>query len=164
MADRITHIRILCSFIMLFFKITSVPFFILYLLCGLSDVADGIVARKTNSETALGARLDTAADFMFSAVVMIKILWAFEVSICLWVWIIAIAGIKIGNIILGFVRKKRFMAEHTLLNKVTGVLFFLLPLTVFFVELKYSTVVVCTAATISAIHEGYYIINGREVF
>jgi CDP-diacylglycerol--glycerol-3-phosphate 3-phosphatidyltransferase len=37
-------------------------FLTLYALCGLTDVADGIVARKTNTQSKTGARLDTIAD------------------------------------------------------------------------------------------------------
>ena len=58
---------------------------------------------------------------------------------------------------------KRLIVEHTLLNKITGVLLFLLPLTLFWVNLKYSAMVVCVVATFAAIQEGYYIRKGREI-
>jgi len=48
-----------------------------------------------------------------------------------------------------------------LINKVTGVLLFLLPLTFSFIELKYSATVVCVIATFAAVHEGYLIRNMR---
>ena len=70
--------------------------------------------------------------------------------------------IKIGNILLGYVFRKQFTALHTILNKVTGVLLFLLPLVIFFVELKYVGMVVCAVATISAMQEGYYLTRGRD--
>ena len=40
---------------------------------------------------------------------------------------------------------------------------FLLTLLLFRVDLMYSEMVVCVVATISAIHEGYYITKGREI-
>ena len=43
------------------------------------------------------------------------------------------------------------------MNKATGFLLFLLPLTLGFIELKYSYVIVCSVATASAIQEGYFI-------
>ena len=46
---------------------------------------------------------------------------------------------------------------HTIMNKITGSLLFLLPLTVSFVELKYSSIVMCSIATFSAIQEWFYI-------
>lgn len=81
----------------------------------------------------------------------------------LWVWIVFIAILKICNIIFGFIYKKKLIALHTVMNKTTGVLLFLLPLTLHLIELKYSCVVVCLMATASAIQEGYYIAKGREI-
>ena len=49
------------------------------------------------------------------------------------------------------------------MNKVTGLLLFLFPLTLEFIELKYTAVIVCFAATIAAVQEGYYILSGRKV-
>lgn len=164
MANIITSCRVLCSMLLLFFSITSIPFYVLYLLCGLSDVLDGIVARKTNTVSSLGAKLDTFADSIFVAILLIKIWLEMDVPIWLWTWTVAIGGIKTVNVIGGFVLAKRLIVEHTFLNKFTGVLLFLLPLTLFWVELKHGTMVVCVVATISAIQEGYYVTKGREIF
>ena len=80
----------------------------------------------------------------------------------LWIWVSVIEIIKIGNIIWGYVFKKQFISLHTIMNKVTGLLLFFLPLTLSFVELKYSSLVVCSIATFSAIQEGVYIVTGCE--
>jgi len=61
----------------------SFPFLILYVICGLSDVLDGIIARKTNTTSNFGAKLDTIADFIFVTILLIKILYAVEVPIVL---------------------------------------------------------------------------------
>ena len=45
---------------------------------------------------------------------------------------------------------------HTVLNKVTGLLLFLLPVTISFVDLTYTLPIVCTIATVAAMHEWYY--------
>lgn len=163
MANIITSCRVLCSILLLFFHMTSIPFYVLYLFCGLSDVLDGIVARKTHTVSAFGAKLDTIADFIFVVILMIKIWLEMEVPIWLWIWIVTIGGIKTVNVIGGFVLAKRFIVVHTILNKITGVLLFLLPLSLFGVDLNYSVMVVCVVATISAIQEGCYIIKGREI-
>ena len=163
MANIITSCRVLCSILLLFFHMTSIPFYVLYLFCGLSDVLDGIIARKTHTVSSLGAKLDTFADSIFVVILLIKILSEFDVPIWLWIWIVVIGGIKIVTVIWGFVLTKRLIVEHTLLNKATGVLLFLLHLSLIWIELKYSAMVVCVVATISAIQEGYYIIKGREI-
>lgn len=163
MANIVTGCRILCSIGMLFFPALSLGFFILYLICGLTDMVDGTIARKTNTASEFGAKLDSTADFIFVAAALLKILPVLAISCWLWLWILGIALVKIANVISGFVREKRFMVEHTILNKMTGFLLFLLPLTVLFIELKYSAAVVCFVATFAAIQEGYYIWTGREI-
>ena len=163
MANLVTSCRILCSVFMLFSPAFSAWFYILYLLGGLTDIVDGTIARKTNTESRFGARLDTIADFTFVMASLVKLLPVMHIPKWLGIWILVIAIIKIINVIWGFICKKRFMVEHTIMNKITGLLLFLLPLTVFFIELKYSAVVVCSIATFSAIQEGYFIRTGREI-
>ena len=161
-ANILTGFRILGSILLLFFPVFSVSFYSIYLLCGLSDMIDGTIAKKTNSASEFGAKLDTVADLVFVAVSLIKLLPIIHIPGWLWIWGSAIAIIKIGNIIWGYVSKKQFISLHTIMNKATGLLLFLLPLTLSFVELKYSSLIVCSIATFSAIQEGVYIVTGCE--
>ena len=73
-----------------------------------------------------------------------------------------IAIVKGSNIIWGYVSKKQFISLHTIMNKVTGLLLFLLPLTVPFAELHYIAIAACAIATLSAIQEGFYVISDSE--
>ena len=159
-ANMLTSFRILGSILSLFFPVFSEAFYCIYLLCGFSDMIDGTIARKTNSASEFGAKMDTAADFVFLAVSLIKLLPTIYIPGWLWIWVSVIAIIKIGNIIMGYISKKQFISLHTIMNKVTGFLLFLLPLTLSFVELKCSSLVVCSIATFSAIQEGVYIVTG----
>ena len=158
-ANLITSCRILLSIILLFCPVFSVCFYGIYLLCGFTDMVDGTVARKTNSVSEFGAKLDTTSDFLFFAVSFIKLLPIIHIPKWIWVWIVVIAIIKITNIVLGFVCRKKLVALHTVLNKTTGLLLFLLPLTLQFIEPIYSLAIVCTIATIAAIQEGCYAIK-----
>ena len=146
---------------MLFFPGFSAQWYILYLLCGFSDMIDGTVARKTNSDSEFGAGFDSVADFIFVVISFIKFLPLIHIPKWLWIWIVVIATIKISIIVWGFIYKKKLLSLHTIMNKATGLLLFLLPLTLPFFELKYSAIVVCSIATCSAIQEGYYIGTGR---
>ena len=126
-------------------------------------MVDGTVARKTNSVSEFGARLDTTSDFIFFAVTFIKLLPVIHIPKWIWVWIVIIAIIKIFNVILGFIYTKKLITLHTVMNKITGLLLFLLPPSLQLVEIKYSLIAVCIVATFSAIQEGYYIRTGQEV-
>ena len=123
---------------------------------------DGTVARKTGAVSNFGAKLDTASDFVFMAVCVVKLLPKINISVWLWIWIAIIAIVKVINIVMGFIRRKKLVTLHTFLNKITGLLLFLLPLTLQFILPTYSFAVVCTIATIAAIQEGYYIIKAND--
>ena len=157
-ANIITSCRIFGSILLLLFPAFSVAFYIIYLFCGFSDMIDGTIARKTNSASKFGSQLDTIADLVFVVVSMIKLLPVIHIPRWLWIWGGVIAVIKISNIIWGYVSKKQLLSLHTTMNKVTGLLLFLLPLTISIMELKYTAIVVCSIATFSAIQEGVYVI------
>lgn len=157
MANIITSCRILCSIVMLFFPAFSPAFYVLYWVAGFTDVIDGIVARKTDTVSDFGSRLDTIADFVFVVVCLMKMLPVLTISAWLWLWIGVIAIIKVINVISGYIVQKKFVAEHTIMNKVTGAVLFLLPLTLSVVDLKYSGSAVCIIATFAAVQEGHFI-------
>ena len=161
-ANILTSFRILGSVFLLFFPAFSVEFYITYLLCGFSDMVDGTIARRTNSTGKFGSQLDTIADLIFVVVSLFKLLPVIHVPGWLWIWGGMIAVIKISNIIWGYVSKKQFISLHTIMNKVTGLLLFLLPLTISFVEPKYTAIIVCSVATFSAIQEAIWVVTDRE--
>ena len=156
MANTITFFRIAAGIVLFFCPVFSPAFYVFYIAAGLSDMLDGFVARKTDTVSELGARLDTMADFVLVAVCLIKLLPILRIPAWLYGWIGIIAFIKVANIISGFAVQKRFVPVHSVMNKATGILLFLLPLTIPAVPLKYSAVIVCAAATFAAIQEGCF--------
>ena len=162
MANTITFFRMAASIVLLFCPVFSPVFYVFYIAAGLSDMLDGFMARKTDTASELGARLDTIADFVFVAVCLIKLLPVLHIPAWLYAWIGIIALIKVVNIISGFVVQKKLVAVHSVMNKATGALLFLMPLTIPAVPLKYSAIVVCAVATFAAIQEGHFIRTERE--
>lgn len=157
MANIITSIRVLCSIAILFCPVFSAAFYSLYISAGVSDMIDGWVARKTNTASEFGAKLDTMADIVFVIVCLFKLLPVMDIPVWLYVWIGVIAFIKVINIVSGYVVRKQFVSVHSVMNKVTGILLFVFPLTLSIVDLKYSAIVVCAVATFAAIQEGHCI-------
>ena len=154
LANIITLFRIVCSIWLLLLPVFSMRFYVVYLFYGFTDMIDGPIARKTHSVTEFGSKLDSVADLIFVVVAFVKLLSVISLPNWLWVWITIIALIKVTNIVFGWISVKRLVIEHMLMNKITGFVLFLLPLTLSFIELKYSAVVVCAVAAISAIQEG----------
>ena len=161
-ANIITGFRVLISIALLFCPFFSPVFYVLYLIAGLSDMIDGTIARRMNTVSEFGARFDTAADFVFVVVCLIKFLPVISIPAWLYVWIVLIALIKIIIIISGYVVQKKLVAVHSVMNKMTGVLLFILPLTFLIVPLKYLAIPVCAVATFAAVQEGHFIRTGRD--
>ena len=163
MANIVTSLRIVCSIALLFCPVFSSAFYALYLTAGVSDMVDGWIARRTHTASELGAKLDTIADIVFVFVCLVKLLPVLDIPVWLYVWIGFIALIKIINIISGFVVQKRFVTVHSTMNKVAGLLLFAFPLSISFLDLKFTAGVVCIFATFAAIQEGHFIRTNKAV-
>ena len=162
-ANILTSCRILGSVLLLFFPAFSIVFYIIYLFCGFSDMIDGTIAKKTNSISKFGSRMDSVADLIFVVASIIKLLPAIHIPQWLWIWGGIIAVIKISSNILGIIIYKKFLTQHTIANKIAGLFLFLLPLTLRFFEVQYSIPIVCIIATFSSLQEAHYISIGREI-
>ncbi len=143
LANGITLFRILCSLLLLFCAPLSLPFYVLYTAAGLSDIFDGLIARKTNTATKFGAKLDALADIVFAAVCLIKLLPILNVPIWLYIWIAVITFIKAANIAAGYIRQKEFISVHSVMNKLTGGMLFVFPLTLTWIDLSYGAACLC---------------------
>ena len=153
MANAITALRILFSIGLFFCPLPSTAFYVLYLGAGFTDMIDGTVARLTHTESEFGSKLDTIADVVFVGVCLVKLLPILHLPSRLYTWIALIAAIKVMNALLGYITQKQFTDVHSLMNKVTGGLLFILPLTLSVVDHIYSVSVVCFVATFAAIQE-----------
>lgn len=142
---------------MLFFPAFSGSFYACYIIAGITDMIDGTVARKLGTSSQFGEKLDTVADFVFVAAALYKLLPVMKISRAIWIWAGLIAVIKLINIVSGFVVQKRFVTVHSLANKITGAVLFVLPLTLSLIDISYSAIFVCLAATFAAIQEGHII-------
>ena len=162
-ANIITGSRIIFSFPLLLIPLSSAWFYVFYLFCGITDMIDGTIARKTKAVSKFGARLDTVADFVFVFVCGVKILPLIHIPVWLWGWITLIAVIKMFNIAFVFILKRKIISIHSVLNKITGLLLFLLPPTLTFFENTYSVAVICVLSTIAVMQEVYFISKEQDV-
>ena len=165
-ANVITAGRIACALALALCPTFSAWFYVFYLVGGVSDVLDGLAARRFGGATELGTRLDTAADFVFVLTVGSKVARAVYLPRWLVIWAACIAVIKCGSMIGGYIIYKRFLSEHTVMNKVCGVLLFALPLCIGRFPrqaVAVLTLLSCGAAALAALQEGVYILTGREI-
>ncbi len=167
MANFLTSIRIICGILIPVFPAFSKWYYILYLIGGFTDAIDGTVARRLGTASSFGAKLDTAADFIFSLAVFAKLVSAVYLPPWLLLWTGLIIAVKIANIGIGFVRHKTFAAVHSAMNKICGGLVYMIPL---FIGGAYAwqakalgIIFVCLFATAAAINESITILKGSTV-
>lgn len=128
-ANSITLIRLAGTIVLLFPNPMSPLFLGIYTLTGLTDVFDGWLARKTGTTSDFGARLDSIADLMFYAVILIRLFPVLRVILPVQIWY-AVAGVLLVRLTAyctAAIKYHRFASMHTYLNKLTGAAVFLLP-------------------------------------
>ncbi len=125
----ITSLRILGTTVLLFIEPFTTGFYVLYTFCGLTDVLDGLIARKYNAVSELGSKLDSVADILYYAVMIIKILPVLIEILPMYVWYMLFGVIftRVISYIIAAVRYKRLASHHTYMNKVSGLSAFLVP-------------------------------------
>ena len=156
-ANYITISRIILSILLLATKAFSIPFYIIYIYCGISDMLDGYIARKSKSESNIGAKLDSISDIIFTFVAMIKILPNLDLINGIIIWIVLIIFIKMVNVICSYVYYKRIVLPHTIANKITGFILFVAPFIIVNINSIILEIIICSIATFAAVQEEHYI-------
>ena len=151
----LSSLRIVGTVVLLLSDVSSILFGVLYIVCGISDIADGWLARKLKCVTRTGALLDSVADICFVACCAWKLLPILELPQWLWLWAGVIVAIKVVNQISALVMYGHCCFPHTTANKATGfVLFIAVPMTVWtIIPISIAT----TVATFAAAQEGHFI-------
>lgn len=108
----------------------SIPFWILYGWCGVSDMIDGPLARKLGATSKTGAILDSVADLVFFAAACIKILPTISFPGWLWWCIGIIALAQVFNMTYCYFRLGGISALHNRVNRLFGLALFLLPIAI----------------------------------
>ena len=157
----ISVLRIAGSLGLLFCDVAGWLFWVLYALCGISDMVDGWLARRLHAESNTGAILDSVSDILFVACCAIRLSPVLVIPTWLWIWAGIIAIIKIVNQVSALAVFKRSCFPHTWANKLTGFLLFLTVPTMFWSMIPIS--IVAAIATFAAVQEGHYI-RTKQVF
>ena len=137
----------------------TVPFWVLYVIGGTTDMLDGFLARRWGVESKFGARLDSLADFVFVLAVGYKLFPWLKLPATLWMMIGLIAMVKIANAVSAYIVKHKMVFLHTKANKLTGFLLFVGVMAIgqsYFIPVAW---VIACFALFAAIQEGHYIRN-----
>ena len=165
LANIITFTRIIGTLVMLLTDVLSVPFYISYVYSGLSDVLDGFIARKLGIQSEFGKKLDSISDLFFYTTMMLKI-WPYLVTYLpkfVWVIIWVTVAIRVLSYVYVFIKKGHLMSNHTIFNKLSGLLIFMLP---FLIDTKHFvnySIFVSLEALCASIYEIVYMFKNRGV-
>ena len=151
----ITAFRFLGATSLLFCNPAGVAFWVIYDLCGISDMLDGYLARKLNAESNTGAMLDSVADFCFVACCAIRLIPVVQIPTWLWIWAASIVTVKLINQVSALIVYRHLIFPHTMANKLTGLLLFLTVPTVFWSIVPVA--IVAGVATFASVQEGHFI-------
>ncbi len=153
--NMITFVRILGTICLLFVRPFTLAFYIIYTISGCSDVLDGWVARATKSTSEFGAKLDSVADLLFYAMMLIRILPLLLKILPGWIWycIGLVLLVRLCAYLTAALKYHCFATLHTYFNKLTGFVVFLIP---YVMELEIITeysVGICVIGGISSLEE-----------
>ncbi|WP_105616368.1 CDP-alcohol phosphatidyltransferase family protein [Vallitalea okinawensis] len=153
-ANYITMIRIILSLTLFFIEPLSQAFIIIYLICGISDILDGYIARKTNTVSEVGGKLDSLADLIMFTVLIILFYPIILIHFNIIVWIIIVTTIRLISMVIVYIKYRKFGVIHTYGNKLTGFALFMFPLLLAFNFNGYVPIMlICLIACISSIEE-----------
>lgn len=123
-------LRIMLSLLLVPLMHVRSGFEVAYIVTGITDVCDGIIARKFGCESDLGAKLDSTADLVFYTI-FIFIFLKLYLSILIGAHLAAlilIIFIRLINMLFTKLKYKKITFVHTIANKATGVMLFFLPI------------------------------------
>jgi len=153
----LSSLRIVLCLPLLLVDAMTVPFWVLYVTAGATDMLDGFLARRWGVESKFGAGLDSLADFVFVIAVGYKLFPWLKLPATLWMMIGLIALVKVSNAISSYVVKRRIEFLHTKANKLTGFLLFVGVMTIgqsYFFPVAW---MIACIALFAAIQEGHFI-------
>lgn len=129
----------------------------------MSDVFDGYIARKTNTTSKLGEKLDSLADLILVVVLIMVLFPIINLTKQIIVWVVIIGMVRVVSIVVVFIKYKKFAILHTYGNKITGLLLFAFPLSFDFSKSDVFIYIICVAASFSAIEELLIHLRSKEL-
>lgn len=161
-ANIVTLSRVVGAIVLFFCNEINTLFLSVYVFCGLTDLIDGPIARKTGSSSALGATLDTVGDVMTYLALTKILIMKKLVPVWILIWILS-AGVMFGCVsLISKHRFKKLYLPHTWLGKIFGGSVFVLPIAMTVMSEKIWMSVICGIATIHAFELLYIQLRSKD--
>ncbi|MGI6607482.1 MAG: CDP-alcohol phosphatidyltransferase family protein [Erysipelotrichaceae bacterium] len=153
----VTVLRIIGTVILLPLHTNSDIFLVIYTFTGFSDVLDGYLARKLNAESELGSKLDSAADLLFYATVLIKLLpdlWV-RLSRKIWILVCVVVMLRLFDYLYFAFKFGELSSTHSILNKMTSIGLFGIPFLIKFEIINLYCWIAAIVSLVATLYEIY---------
>ncbi len=154
--------RIVLSVLLLFLPVPSVWFYVIYAMCGVTDVLDGYLARKLRCVTRSGSVLDSVADAVLFVCLLLRFLMLIDWKLWVVICVAAIALLRVISVAIGLIRFKKFMSIHTFANKIAGTVVFISPVLYGIFKSDVTVIIAVVAAVLSSVEEIALLLRADE--
>ena len=161
--NMLSFMRLFLIIPLVFLTPFELPFMIIYVVAGITDMIDGPIARKFNVVSQFGAALDGGADFLMILVVVFRILPLIELPTWVIIWVIIVIGMKFLGVLIGYLRHKQLIFMHTYIGKFFVFTLFLFPVFYMFVDAVLLLTGLLILATVVMVEDLYINATSKEV-
>ena len=142
-------------------------FYTVYILCIATDLADGPIARKTNTASNLGALLDSIADVMVIVVALIVFIPILIANGDFHFWMLVLVALVIGiraiALLIGFAKYRTVTLLHTYANKGSGLCLALFPIWFAMFTVSGGFIFMAVGAVLAALEELLITIRSKKL-
>lgn len=127
--NAISFIRLGAAIALFFLTPLSLPYFLVYGICGTSDALDGFLARRLHAESKFGSILDSLCDWVFYLAMAITMFPTFLAMLGWgeWAVIISVTAVHLIAYLICALRFHKLSSVHTYANKLQGLIIFAFP-------------------------------------
>ena len=158
----ISILRMALSIVLIFLPILSVPFYIVYVLSGFSDVLDGFLARKLKCVSKLGDMLDRYADIALFIVLLFKLALAINWEQWVIISLLVIAVIRLIVLLTPLLKFKKIRLVKSYFNRASEFSVFLFPVFYLILGAGITVGIVLSVAALAGIDELAIIVSSKK--
>lgn len=146
-------LRISLAFLLLVVPALGWQFFTIYIICGVSDMFDGFLARRYEATTALGSKLDSIGDVVLTLITLSIILPIIQLPFAMLIWISLIIVLRLISVGVAYGRYHKITLLHTIMNRMVAMALFLFPFSLLFFSTLTIPIILCGVASLAAVEE-----------
>ena len=156
-------VLLLGSFAILPIPPLSFSFFVIYILCIITDLADGPIARKTQSASSFGSALDSVADVALILSVLAILIPILDFEMWMYACIALVLGMRILSVLIGLKKFRAITLLHTYSSKTSALILALFPVFYGLFGISIAFGIAAVLAIVAACEELFIVIRGAEL-